>query len=83
MTQTILHNRTGGLQVLPPGSTEWYYVKACTHHVPCLSMAAMPRDSLRTHLARQPIPGFAICNIGDALNIFSGGILRSNIHRVV
>ena len=27
VTQTILHNRTGGLQVLPPGSTEWYYVK--------------------------------------------------------
>ncbi|TBU40924.1 Clavaminate synthase-like protein [Dichomitus squalens] len=54
---TILHNRTGGLQVLPPSATEWYYVK--------------------------PIPGLAICNIGDALNIFSGGILRSNIHRVV
>ena len=31
----------------------------------------------------QPIPGYAICNIGDTLNIFSGGILRSNIHRVV
>ncbi|OBZ65453.1 hypothetical protein A0H81_14575 [Grifola frondosa] len=31
----------------------------------------------------KPLPGHAICNIGDALNIFSGGILRSNIHRVV
>ncbi|KAI0828140.1 hypothetical protein BC628DRAFT_1364208 [Trametes gibbosa] len=31
----------------------------------------------------QPIPGHAICNIGDALNMFSGGILRSNIHRVI
>lgn len=31
----------------------------------------------------QPLPGHAICNIGDALNIFSGGILRSNIHRVM
>ncbi|KAI0822435.1 hypothetical protein BC628DRAFT_1389836 [Trametes gibbosa] len=30
-----------------------------------------------------PIPGHAICNIGDALNMFSGGILRSNIHRVI
>ncbi|KAI0751879.1 Clavaminate synthase-like protein [Daedaleopsis nitida] len=56
-TITFLHNRTGGLQVLPPGATEWYYVK--------------------------PVPGYAICNIGDALNIFSGGFLRSNIHRVV
>ncbi|KAI0686229.1 Clavaminate synthase-like protein [Earliella scabrosa] len=54
---SFLHNRLGGLQVLPPGSSEWFYVK--------------------------PLPGHAICNIGDALNIFSGGILRSNIHRVI
>ena len=25
--QTFLHNRLGGLQVLPPGSQEWQYVK--------------------------------------------------------
>ncbi|KAJ7083078.1 hypothetical protein B0H15DRAFT_923959 [Mycena belliarum] len=31
----------------------------------------------------KPIPGHAICNIGDALALFSGGILRSNLHRVV
>ncbi|KAH7886429.1 hypothetical protein F5I97DRAFT_2028978 [Phlebopus sp. FC_14] len=31
----------------------------------------------------KPIPGHAICNIGDALSLFSGGILQSNIHRVV
>ncbi|KAH9918546.1 Clavaminate synthase-like protein [Epithele typhae] len=31
----------------------------------------------------QPLPGHAICNIGDALNIISGGILPSNIHCVV
>ncbi|KAI0760590.1 Clavaminate synthase-like protein [Fomes fomentarius] len=54
---SFLHNRLGGLQVLPPGSDKWFYIK--------------------------PLPGHAICNIGDALNIFSGGILRSNIHRVV
>ncbi|KAI0333381.1 Clavaminate synthase-like protein [Cubamyces sp. BRFM 1775] len=54
---SFLHNRLGGLQVLPPGADKWYYVK--------------------------PLPGHAICNIGDALNIFSGGILRSNIHRVM
>ncbi|ETW77509.1 hypothetical protein HETIRDRAFT_436331 [Heterobasidion irregulare TC 32-1] len=30
-----------------------------------------------------PIPGHAICNLGDAMAIFSGGILRSNLHRVV
>jgi len=31
----------------------------------------------------KPIPGHAICNLGDAMAIFSGGILRSNLHRVV
>ncbi|KAH9952037.1 Clavaminate synthase-like protein [Amylocystis lapponica] len=31
----------------------------------------------------KPLPNHAICNIGDALNIMSGGILRSNLHRVV
>ncbi|KLO05496.1 Clavaminate synthase-like protein [Schizopora paradoxa] len=59
---TILHNRLGGLQVLPPGlpasdESSWSYVL--------------------------PMPGHAICNIGDSLAILSGGILRSNIHRVV
>ncbi|KZT65767.1 Clavaminate synthase-like protein [Daedalea quercina L-15889] len=31
----------------------------------------------------KPLPGHAICNVGDSLHIFSGGILRSNMHRVV
>ncbi|KAI0751909.1 Clavaminate synthase-like protein [Daedaleopsis nitida] len=31
----------------------------------------------------KPIPGYAICNVGDAMSIFSGGILKSNLHRVV
>jgi len=54
---SFLHNKLGGLQVIPPGHTEWFYVT--------------------------PLPGHAICNIGDALSVFSGGILQSNIHRVV
>ncbi|KAL5485846.1 hypothetical protein ACEPAI_6888 [Sanghuangporus weigelae] len=54
---SFLHNRLGGLQVFPPNSADWQYVR--------------------------PIPGHAICNIGDALSLFSGGILRSNMHRVV
>ncbi|KAG2358715.1 Clavaminate synthase-like protein [Suillus spraguei] len=54
---SFLHNRLGGLQVLPPGHEEWSYIR--------------------------PIPGHAVCNIGDALSLFSGGILQSNIHRVV
>lgn len=31
----------------------------------------------------KPLPGHAICNVGDALTIFSGGILRSALHRVL
>ncbi|OCH93690.1 Clavaminate synthase-like protein [Obba rivulosa] len=31
----------------------------------------------------KPLPGHAVCNIGDTLAIFSAGILRSNIHRVI
>ena len=54
---TFLHNRLGGLQVLPPGYDTWQNIR--------------------------PIPEYAICNIGDTLTIFSGGILRSNMHRVV
>ena len=54
---SFLHNRLGGLQVLPPGSDRWQYVR--------------------------PLPGHAICNVGDTLTIFSGGILHSNMHRVV
>lgn len=30
-----------------------------------------------------PVPGCAIVNLGDALVKFTGGILRSNLHRVV
>ncbi|KAI0348237.1 Clavaminate synthase-like protein [Trametopsis cervina] len=53
----IVHNRLGGLQVMPPDSDRWLYIK--------------------------PILGHAVCNVGDALAIFSGGILRSNVHRVM
>ncbi|KZT68062.1 Clavaminate synthase-like protein [Daedalea quercina L-15889] len=56
-SMTFLHNRLGGLQVMPPGSDRWQYIR--------------------------PIPGHAVCNLGDAMYIFSGGILKSNLHRVV
>jgi isopenicillin N synthase-like dioxygenase len=61
---TLLFNRLGGLQILPPPSltppgkeSEWTYVK--------------------------PLRGHCIINLGDAMTKFSGGLLRSNIHRVV
>lgn len=55
---TMLFNRLGGLQVLPPGKgAEWCYVR--------------------------PLPGHAIINLGDAMAVFTNGLLRSNIHRVI
>ncbi len=71
--QAFLHNRLGGLQVLLPGTDEWKYVKVRIQFT-------SPRH---VGLPFQPIPGHAICNIGDAMAIFSAGILRSNLHRVV
>ncbi|KAI4153803.1 MAG: hypothetical protein LQ340_002091, partial [Diploschistes diacapsis] len=53
---TVLFNRLGGLQVLPPNTEKWKYVR--------------------------PLPGHAIINLGDAMSIFTNGLLRSNIHRV-
>ncbi|KAJ3967093.1 Clavaminate synthase-like protein [Lentinula raphanica] len=54
---SLLHNILGGLQVLPPSTKEWIYIK--------------------------PLDGHIVCNLGDALAVFSGGILRSNLHRVI
>ncbi|GAA6037219.1 hypothetical protein JCM8097_008627 [Rhodosporidiobolus ruineniae] len=31
----------------------------------------------------RPLPGHAVCNVGDTLSVYSGNILKSNIHRVV
>lgn len=63
---------------MPPGSQEWLYVKVSISHD-----KHMEQMDGSTHGRTQPIPGYAICNIGDALAIFSGGILRSNLHRVM
>ncbi|PPR01670.1 hypothetical protein CVT24_001499 [Panaeolus cyanescens] len=76
---SLLVNRLGGLQVLAPcgrvGETpEWRFVKVC--------IFAFSR-SLCLKNIMQPLPGHAICNIGDTLNILSGGILKSCVHRVV
>ena len=72
--QSFLHNRLGGLQVLPPGSDKWLYVKVS---------GALPHIAHTLTSLAQPLPGHGICNVGDALALFSGGILRSNLHRVV
>ncbi|MCJ1290368.1 hypothetical protein MMC34_001904 [Xylographa carneopallida] len=61
---TLLFNRVGGLQVLPPPppgaphqQPEWLFVR--------------------------PLPGCAVVNLGDAMAMFTAGVLRSSVHRVV
>ena len=58
-----------------PREEDWQYVKV---RFTCMIVAR--HNSLTFS---KPLEGHAICNIGDALNVFSGGIMRSNIHRVV
>ncbi|GJN87345.1 hypothetical protein Rhopal_000294-T1 [Rhodotorula paludigena] len=31
----------------------------------------------------RPLPGHAVCNVGDTLSVYSGNLFKSNIHRVV
>ncbi|GJN87342.1 hypothetical protein Rhopal_000291-T1 [Rhodotorula paludigena] len=31
----------------------------------------------------RPLPGHAVCNVGDTLSVYSGNIFKSNIHRVI
>lgn len=60
--------------MLPPGTESWQYVKVCFHALNFI---------VSLIFFYQPIPRHAICNVGDALALFSGGILRSNLHRVL
>lgn len=75
---TILFNRLGGLQVRLPTSI-----------APSAPSSSEPCSAAETDLCRdgwtyvRPLPGHCIVNLGDALVKFSGGKLRSNIHRVV
>lgn len=70
---TLLFNRLGGLQVLLP---------------PSIAAENATKDGdgggkgLGSWAYVRPLPGHAIVNLGDALVKFSGGVLRSNIHRV-
>lgn len=63
---------------MPPGHTEWFYVK-----VYFLRSIHLREMLTYDNKHSQPLPGHAVCNVGDALAVFSGGILQSNIHRVV
>lgn len=52
----LLQDDVGGLEVLPPGATEWAPV--------------------------EPIPGALVVNLGEMLEVATGGYLVATIHRV-
>lgn len=74
---TVLFNRLGGLQVRLP------------EHMAAVAPAQDGASDTEKGLCEdgwcyvRPLPGHCIVNLGDALVKFSGGRLRSNIHRVV
>ncbi|KAF2727822.1 Clavaminate synthase-like protein, partial [Polyplosphaeria fusca] len=74
---TVLFNRLGGLQVRLPSS-----ISPVPPSVEPMAAAerALCADGW-TYV--RPLPGHAVVNLGDALVKFSGGRLRSNVHRVV
>ncbi|GAA6045959.1 hypothetical protein NBRC10513_005359 [Rhodotorula toruloides] len=48
----------------------------------CGGLQVLPPGTSKWQHIR-PLPGHAVCNVGDTLSVFSGNIFKSNIHRVV
>ncbi|KAH7062250.1 hypothetical protein B0J12DRAFT_231778 [Macrophomina phaseolina] len=94
---TVLFNRVGGLQVLLPPGVEPENPAAATAPAPGAAEAGKRErvDSMaaaagtgkgvaqETWAYVRPLRHHAIVNLGDALVKMTGGVLRSNIHRVV
>lgn len=66
---TILFNWQGGLQIARPKQTS----------TPKVTVSGEGEEWLWV----KPLPGFALINIGDPLVVFTNGLLRSGLHRVV
>ncbi|KAI9726899.1 MAG: hypothetical protein M1828_000247 [Chrysothrix sp. TS-e1954] len=71
---TVLFNQLGGLQVLPPPPPKGESGDSATQ---------AGGDGGGGWLYVKPLPGHAIINLGDAMVKLTGGVLRSNMHRVV
>ncbi|KWU44250.1 Clavaminate synthase-like protein [Rhodotorula sp. JG-1b] len=48
----------------------------------CGGLQVLPPGTSKWQHIR-PLPGHAVCNVGDTLAVYSGNIFKSNIHRVV
>ncbi|KAF1987406.1 Clavaminate synthase-like protein [Aulographum hederae CBS 113979] len=69
---TILFNWLGGLQIWEPENPDGNKFWSASRH-----------DDKGKWNYVKPIPGHAICNLGDGMTKFSNGILNSGKHRVV
>lgn len=56
--------------MLVPGTNSWQYVKVI--YICCIRIDAW---CCKLTSSCKPLPGHAICNIGDSLAIYSGGVL--------
>ncbi|GAA5873979.1 hypothetical protein JCM1840_006109 [Sporobolomyces johnsonii] len=48
----------------------------------CGGLQVLPPGTSKWQHIR-PLPGHAVCNVGDTLSVYSGNIFKSNIHRVI
>ncbi|GAA5925664.1 hypothetical protein JCM3775_001467 [Rhodotorula graminis] len=48
----------------------------------CGGLQVLPPGTTKWQHIR-PLPGHAVCNVGDTLSVYSGNIFKSNIHRVI
>lgn len=63
----ILFTWLGGLQIVEPSAVKTYGMK-------------VPEDAWSWV---KPLPGCAIVNLGDAMEVFTNGVLKSGLHRVI
>ncbi|BGP38549.1 hypothetical protein JCM10449v2_002484 [Rhodotorula kratochvilovae] len=57
-------------------------VLSMLHGRGCGGLQVLPPGTSKWQHIR-PLPGHAVCNVGDTLAVYSGGIFKSNIHRVI
>lgn len=63
----ILFTWLGGLQIVEPRAAP-------------AGVVTVPEDSWRWV---KPLPGCAVVNLGDAMEVFTNGVLKSGLHRVI
>ncbi|KAF2431544.1 Clavaminate synthase-like protein [Tothia fuscella] len=79
---TVLFNKMGGLQVRLPAGIE-PIPPSRSNSLDTIEQLHGENGDGEKWVYVRPLPGHAIINLGDAMVKFSGGILRSDIHRVV